>query len=165
MITRRAIVTSQFHRLGSRSSKRGTNEFHIGVEASVSLGWTNLAAEVKGLFGFEARVDAKELVRANVSTSYPPDARTGRVTKLGVYVLPLAGFGSTYSTHSTIDRVEQSQTTESYSIGIAGLGMQFNFNSKSDLVDVRYGLDSGVSLAAFLGVEINIQIGGIYKLN
>ena len=78
---------------------------------------------------------------------------------------PLGGFGSTYSSHTTKQADGSQLTTSSYSVGMAALGLQFNFDAKGKLSDIRYGLDSGVSLAALVGFDLNVQIGGIYKLH
>lgn len=37
-----------------------------------------------------------------------------------------------------------------------------NFDSKGNITDVRFGVDTGVSVAFFGGLEVSIQAGGIY---
>jgi len=52
--------------------------------------------------------------------------------------------------------------TESYSVGWEMFGVQANFDSKGNITDMRFGLDSGVSVAIFGGLEFSLQLGVIY---
>lgn len=51
--------------------------------------------------------------------------------------------------------------TESFTIGWELFGVQVNFDSKGNAPDVRFGFDSGVSVALFGGFEFSAQLGGI----
>jgi hypothetical protein len=124
------------------------------------LGWENFSFEVKNVGGVDYKRDARDW-RISSSSKYggsrPASPNNATIDRTSVS----AGFGATMQKNKDIvNGVEV--FTESYSVGWEAIGLQVNFDAKQNVTDVRFGIDSGVSIAIFGGVEISIQMGGIY---
>jgi hypothetical protein len=124
------------------------------------LGWRNFAIEVKNVGGIDYKRNARDW-RVSSSRKYAgsqpksPNRATIDRTSLS------SGFGATMQRNKEIVNGVV-VFTESYNVGWEALGVQANFDSNGNITDVRFGFDSGVSVAIFGGLELSLQIGGIY---
>ncbi len=146
--------------LASNSSGNGSGfswsnfDFFAGGEAAATLGWRNFAVEVKNIGGIDYKKDARDW-RRSASTQYggSPPQNNATIDRFSIS----AGLGATMQTNRVGDTF-----TESYSVGWEMFGAQANFDSKGNITDVRFGFDSGVSVALFGGLEFSLQLGVIY---
>jgi RHS repeat-associated protein len=142
------------------SNGNGGFDWFVGGEGAATMGWKNFALEAKNVGGMDYKRDARDW-RVSASTKYggsrPTSPNRATIDRTSVSF----GYGATIQRNKDIvNGVEV--FTESYSVGYEAFGVQANFDSKGNITDVRFGFDSGVSVAAFVGVEFSVQMGGIY---
>lgn len=124
------------------------------------MGWENFAIEVKNVGGVDYKRGARDW-RVTSSSKYGGTTPASRTKATIDRTSVSAGFGVTIQENKDIvGGVEV--FTESYSFGWEAIGIQVNFDSNTNPTDIRFGVDTGVSIAIFGGLEISLQMGGIY---
>ncbi|MFN7652001.1 MAG: RHS repeat-associated core domain-containing protein, partial [Cyclobacteriaceae bacterium] len=130
--------------------------FSAGVEGTVTLGWRNLAAEIHNVGGIDIKKDVTEIYKQSWISGERPNNDKGVVTRTSASW----GVGVSLNTNITMEGGKR-VVNESYGIGIWAIGLQGNFKN-GRLQDVRFGLDSNVSLALGIGGELSGQAGFKY---
>ena len=138
------------------NNEKGGFGLFFGAEGAATLGWENFAVEVKNVGGVDYKRDAWDW-RAAASNKFGGSTSSGTIDRTSFS----ANYGATIQKNtSTVNGVPV--ITESYSVGWEALGIQFNFDSRGNITDIRFGVDTGVSVAIFFGLEVSLQAGGIY---
>ena len=147
------FVGMRFKPLGEQQQTQGSGkgsggfDWFFGAEEAATLGWRNFAIEVKNVGGVDYKRDARDW-RISSSTkcggSRPKSPNRATIDRTSVSF----GYGATIQKNKDIVN-GIADFTESYSVGWEALGIQVNFDSKQNVTDIRFGIDTGVSIAIF----------------
>jgi hypothetical protein len=133
-----------------------------GFEGAFTLGFFNFAAEVENIGGIDYKQGARDW-RVTSNSKYggskPNSNRKASINRMSAAL----GIGVTAQTNIVTHQNGAKEVTESATIGYGAFGLQVNFDTTGGLQDVRLGLDSGISLAFFAGIELSGQLGIIYS--